>query len=74
MKDENSNTMTITLNGNQTDIDESSTISGLLEKLGVEADSVVVELNTEIIKPDVYTSSQLGDGDVVEIIRFVGGG
>ncbi|MCF8057324.1 MAG: sulfur carrier protein ThiS [Desulfocapsa sp.] len=66
--------MNITLNGNKTDFDNISTISELLENLDLAVDSVVVELNTKIIQPDSYGATQLGEGDGVEIIRFVGGG
>jgi sulfur carrier protein len=74
MKAENTSTMNITLNGKKTDLNSISTLSELLEHLGLAADSVVVELNTEIIQPDSYGTTQLCEGDGVEIIRFVGGG
>ena len=35
---------------------------------------VVVELNEEIIKRDTYDTTVLKDGDVVEILQFMGGG
>ena len=35
---------------------------------------VVVELNEEIIKRETYGTTVLKDGDVVEILQFMGGG
>ena len=35
---------------------------------------VVVELNEEIIKRENYDTTVLKDGDVVEILHFMGGG
>ena len=35
---------------------------------------VVVELNEEIIKRETYDTTVLKDGDVVEILQFMGGG
>ena len=36
--------------------------------------TVVVELNEEIIKRENYDTTVLKDGDVVEILHFMGGG
>ena len=36
--------------------------------------TVVVELNEEIIKRETYDTTVLKDGDVVEILQFMGGG
>ena len=45
-----------------------------LEKLGVSPRSVAVEHNGVIIERSVYDGVTLEDGDVVEIVRMVGGG
>ena len=52
-----------------------STIAGLLGSLRIDPRLVVVEHNRSILRDrDAYPSLALSDGDVVEIVHFVGGG
>jgi len=66
--------MQITVNGEKKEFATLSTITELLITLSLKPETVVVELNNEIIQPDAYSKSQLAEADSVEIIRFVGGG
>jgi thiamine biosynthesis protein ThiS len=66
--------MTVTLNGEVKQIENSITVSGLLESLQIEPARVAVEVNLSIIKKADYLSHQLNEGDSVEIVSFVGGG
>jgi thiamine biosynthesis protein ThiS len=66
--------MQIHLNGSPKTIPDSTTVTTLLQELGVPAASVVVELNKTIIQPDGYATASLQENDQVELIRFVGGG
>lgn len=66
--------MIITVNGNETDLEGSPTVSGLLEKLEIEPARVAVEVNLNIVKKCDYEKHQLRNGDSVEIVNFVGGG
>ena len=68
------NTMNITLNGDNKLLRDISSVADLLKSLDLPPESVVVELNTTIITPDSYNSAILAENDQVEIIRFVGGG
>lgn len=52
----------------------SSTITELVEKKGLKAGSLVVELNREIIKQTQWHEVLLKDGDQLELLSFVGGG
>lgn len=45
-----------------------------LEQKHYPADGIAVECNEEIIAKNKYESYVLKDGDVVEIVSFVGGG
>ncbi len=49
-------------------------LASMLDSLSLPADSVVAEINMEIIDRDQYETTRLQDGDQVELIRFVGGG
>lgn len=66
--------MTIRVNGNETQLDGSLTIAGLLEKFSVDPTRAVVELNGSIVERARASEVELCEGDRVEIVRFVGGG
>jgi len=66
-------TMKVVINGEETEISPGSTLAATLEKFDLPS-SYVVELNGKIIDPNEYDTCQLGQGDIFEIIRFVGGG
>jgi sulfur carrier protein len=67
-------TMTITLNGETTHIPDNITVLGLLEHLKVQHQRVAVELNTEIVKKDVYGATPVKEGDSLEVVSFMAGG
>ncbi len=69
-----SNKMTLTLNGEQTEIQDDLTVGGLLSHLDIEPARVAVEVNLDIIKKSDFSTRVLKDGDKVEIVNFVGGG
>ena len=49
-------------------------LSGYLEENGLNPQRIAVELNGEILPKAQYGNTVLKDGDVVEIVNFVGGG
>ena len=66
--------MTIRLNGEPFEIAGPVTISALLAELNIDPRIVAVEHNVSVIKRQQYDSTIVGEGDEVEIVRFVGGG
>lgn len=62
------------INGKDMNFKEGVTIEELLEKLDLDMDKVVVEVNLEIIAKEKYYEFVLDEEDKVEIISFVGGG
>jgi thiazole synthase len=66
--------MTIVLNGDRVDVGGPLTVTGLLAQLGVDPRRVAVEHNLTVIKRAHYDSTQVQDGDQIEIVNFVGGG
>ena len=66
--------MTIVVNGNQTDIRESATVSDLITQLGLKAERVAVELNKKIIRRAEWETTTISEGDRLEVVHFVGGG
>lgn len=66
--------MYITVNGSVREIQEQSTIQTLLKELALFEQKVAIEHNGQIVSRDRFTHQTLCDGDVLEIVRFVGGG
>ncbi len=66
--------ITITLNGERTAVVAEQSLRGLLDHLSLDPRAVVVEVNRTIIRRPDLTSTTLTEGDVVELVHFVGGG
>jgi sulfur carrier protein len=69
--------MKLHINGEERDFADSPasfTLSALLEKLGIKADRVAVELNRDIVSRDRWADTLLKEGDRLEVVHFVGGG
>jgi thiamine biosynthesis protein ThiS len=66
--------MEVTINGERRSYSPPLTIAGLLELLGINPKAVVVERNRGILEQDALGSQFLAEGDVLEIVRLVGGG
>ena len=63
----------VKVNGKEIDT-AGKTILELVEENGYKIDHVAVERNEEIVPKAQYGSVTVQDGDVIEIVRFVGGG
>jgi thiamine biosynthesis protein ThiS len=66
--------MNLIINGEDRQLDSGLTITSLLGRLGMKPDRVAVELNRELMPRERWSSTQLSDGDKLEIVHFVGGG
>jgi len=62
------------VNGKRVELEGPTALPAYLAELGVNPRSVAVEHNGSIIERAAYDSLVLDDGDVVEIVRMVGGG
>lgn len=66
--------MRIKLNGDPYELAVSLTISELLSRLEIDARRVAVERNFLVVKRAAYGTTQIVEGDEIEIVNFVGGG
>ena len=67
--------ISLMVNGAPRELERNSTIAGLLGSLQIDPRLVVVEHNRSILRDkNSYSTHALEDGDVVEIVHFVGGG
>lgn len=66
--------MRIELNGEGKDVEDGATVGALVTGLGLGQERVAVEVNRKLVKRASWGETALADGDVVEIVHFVGGG
>lgn len=64
----------VTVNGKFCSVPEGITIAALLDRLALARTGIAVEVNRALVKKECYDSCRLREGDVVEIVTFVGGG
>ena len=64
----------VQVNGRRVELDGPTALLAYLEKLGVSPRAVAVEHNGAIVELSHYAEARLDDGDIVEIVRMVGGG
>jgi thiamine biosynthesis protein ThiS len=62
------------LNGDPFELAATLTVAQLLAKLGIDARRVAVEHNFVVLKRASFDSTEIHEGDQVEIVNFVGGG
>lgn len=66
--------MNLTVNGDAITIEDGATVRALIEKLELTGGPVAVERNGQVVPRAQHAETKLADGDVVEIVHFVGGG
>jgi thiamine biosynthesis protein ThiS len=71
---ENPDKMKLQINGEARDFTSPLSLASLVEQLGMKHDRVAVELNRDIVPREQWAETQLGEGDRLEIVHFVGGG
>jgi sulfur carrier protein len=66
--------MEITVNGEKQTFGTAVTVTGFLEDLGIDPETVVIERNLDILMLEDHGKTVLEEGDNIEIIRMVDGG
>lgn len=67
--------ITLMVNGAPRELEYGSTVAALLTSLRIDPRLVVVEHNRTILRNrEAYGSLDLSEGDIIEIVHFVGGG
>ena len=66
--------MQFTLNGEQQNCPEGTTLYGLIQTLNLEPERVAIELNRSIVRRDLWGSTMVESGAEIEVVMFVGGG
>lgn len=66
--------MKITLNGEPKEVPNSLSVRALVELEGLGAGPVAVERNGDVVPRKEHATTPIAEGDVIEIVHFVGGG
>lgn len=66
--------MEIMVNGEQVSCKEGISVEELVVQRGHDTRQIAVEWNEKILSKELYGSTVLKEGDVVEIVTFMGGG
>ncbi len=66
--------MLLTVNGESQSVPDGTTVKALVELLELDDGPVAGERNAAIVPRAAHGTERLADGDVLEIVHFVGGG
>lgn len=66
--------ITLTVNGKPTELEKATALERFLQDHGVDSQFVAVAYNGTVLRREEFSTVTLGQGDVVEIVRPVGGG
>ena len=66
--------ISVSVNGELRSIPAGSSISGMLEAIGLDPRKVAVERNLEVVPRSSLAEIETSEGDQFEIVHFVGGG
>ncbi|MGD7024188.1 sulfur carrier protein ThiS [Rossellomorea vietnamensis] len=67
--------MNLIINSDEVLVDEEvDTVADLLSYFELNQKVAIVELNRVILEKSMHAETRLANGDVVEIVHFVGGG
>jgi sulfur carrier protein len=66
--------MLLQVNGEPLEAPDGTTVAGLLGLLDVRTKHVAVERNLEVVPRAEHPSTELAEGDQIEVVTLVGGG
>lgn len=66
--------MEITINSQQRTVDTGTTLTALIDEMGLDDKRIAIEYNRDILSREQFSTITLQAGDSIEIVNFVGGG
>ncbi|MCQ4264080.1 sulfur carrier protein ThiS [Stutzerimonas stutzeri] len=66
--------MQIQLNGEPYELPAGETVADLLVRLELSGRRLAVELNRDIVPRSAHASTELSEGDHIEVVHAIGGG
>ncbi|MGE0548771.1 MAG: sulfur carrier protein ThiS [Kofleriaceae bacterium] len=69
-----STSIDVVINGQNRRFPSGTTVRGLIAELGLDGRPVAVERNRQVVPRADHATTELADGDRLEVVTFVGGG
>lgn len=66
--------MNLIVNGEKTTLASGASVTDLIQAAFLLPEATAVQRNDEIVPRAAYGTTMLEEGDVIELVRFVGGG
>ncbi len=66
--------MNVRVNGEERAVPEGTTLQGFLDGIALAGVRLAVELNRDVVPAERRAARVLREGDVLEVVTFVGGG
>ncbi|MFZ0061271.1 MAG: sulfur carrier protein ThiS [Pyrinomonadaceae bacterium] len=66
--------MWLLLNGERREVADGSSLAQLIETLGPAPEQIAIELNQSVVRRSEWSTTELKEGDRIEVVHFVGGG
>ncbi len=66
--------MNIILNGKPYVIENSNNLLNILKTLDINPQNLIAEVNGEIVTAKEFENKIINENDVIELVKFVGGG
>jgi thiamine biosynthesis protein ThiS len=66
--------MKVTINGTAKELNNGSHLSDLVTQFCKQSKHIIAEINGNIVPSKVWNSTVVKDGDMIELVAFVGGG
>lgn len=66
--------MNIILNGKPYVIENSNNLLNILKTLDINPQNLIAEVNGEIVTAKEFKNKIINENDVIELVKFVGGG
>lgn len=66
--------MNLIVNGEKTTLASGASVTDLIQSALLLPEATAVQRNDEIVPRAAYGTTMLEEGDVIELVRFVGGG
>ena len=67
-------TIRVELNGESRSLSSGLTVARLVEQLGRDSRTVAIEYNGHILARSEYSTTEIVEGDCLEVVHFVQGG
>jgi thiamine biosynthesis protein ThiS len=64
----------VEINGERRELEAGATVADVVRMLDLNERRIAVEINREIVPRQSYAERVLHEGDMLEIVHFVGGG